>query len=211
MILLGMAAPANAAGKASLYGVYMVPHGREAEDYSRPGWGAGARIVVPVPETHRLLAGVAGLEIVNLLSETVRFQDAVTSLVVENRTDQNYGRFFIGAEFGPHGPGFLRPYVGADLALAFYWIDANVVIPDDHDPENSIVQDLDSETHTVFGYDLAAGLDWNIKNKFTIDTGIRFVKSFSVPQQLWEGSETVHPEYFQVYIGLGWIIPELGG
>jgi hypothetical protein len=202
---------AQAAGKVTIYGVRLEPYGDDAEDYSRPGWGGGVRLVAPVPSTGRLFAGAFGAEIVNLLVETVHFQDAVTKLRVDQETNQNYGRVYLGGELGPHGRGFLRPYVAAHIAWAFYWIETDVVIPDDSVRENEIRQDLDSEWNDVFGYDLTIGMDWNFHRRWSIDSGVRFVKSFDVPQQLGDRSLEIHPEYFEVFLGVGIAIPQLGG
>ena len=49
-------------GKAGLYGIYMVPDGKDAENYSRPGFGLGIHIVMPVPKLANIFAGTAGSE-----------------------------------------------------------------------------------------------------------------------------------------------------
>ena len=59
-----------------------------------------------------------------------------------------------------------------------------------------------SETRTVFGYDFNAGVTSNIAMDFA-EIGARYLKSFSVPQQLGDGSVRVSPEYFQIYFGFG--------
>ena len=112
-------------------------------------------------------------------------------------------RLYIGAQVGGHGNGFLRPHAGMNLALIYYNISTDLVIPDDYG-DNEIRQNLDSEGHVVFGYDITLGLDLNFSNKFMIDGGVRYLKTFSVPQQLWqEDSEKIHPQYFQIYLGAG--------
>ncbi len=55
----------------------------------------------------------------------------------------------------------------------------------------------------MFGYDITLGVDLNFSNRIALDGGVKYLKSFSVPQQLGEGSVRVHPEYFQIYIGVG--------
>ena len=194
---------AVAGGKLGLYGVRMVPRGADAEDYSRPGWGGGVHAVVPVPQLSNVLAGVAGFEIINLLSETVEFRDRVTGLRVEQQTNQNYWRFYIGSQIGGHGKAFFRPHAGLNVAFVLYEIGTDVVVPDDSDRENEIRQKLCSEEKTVFGYDITLGIDLNFSNKVSLDGGVRYVKSFSLPQQLGEGSEKIHPQYFQTYLGIG--------
>lgn len=199
-----IASGAQAKGKVGLYVLYMRPNGADAEDYSDPGWGGGLHVVLPVPQVHNYFAGTAGLEIVNLLSQTIEFQDRVTLLRVEQQTSQNYFRFYIGGRLGAHGRGFIRPFVGVNLAAVHYRIDTDVVIPDDSDRENEIRQNLESEGNTVFGFDITIGGDMNFYQKVTVEGGVRYMKSFSVPQQLGGDAVDVSPEYFQIYLGAGY-------
>jgi opacity protein-like surface antigen len=203
LILIIGYSQAEAGGKLSLYGLRMVPDRDDAEEFSRAGWGAGLRVVGPVPQLGNFLAGVAGLEYVNLLDKTTEFRDHLTGLRIEQQTNQYYARFYIGSQIGGHGNGFIRPHAGVSLALITYGISTDVVIPDDSDRENEIRQDLDSENHWVGGYDITLGVDLNFNNKFNLDGGVRYLKSFAVPQQLGDRSVTVHPQYFQIYIGIG--------
>jgi len=195
--------PAQAAGHLGLYGIQMTPYGTDAGRYSRAGFGGGIQVVAPLPRPANLLAGVGGLEFVNLLSEKTVFQDRNTMLRVEQQTNQHYGRFYLGARLGLHGHQFLRPYAGANLSLNFYGISTDVVVPDDSDRENEIRQSLRSENHVAFGYDGTLGLDLDIATRFNLDGGVRYVKTFNVPQQLGEGSVPINPEYFQVFLGFG--------
>jgi opacity protein-like surface antigen len=194
---------ATAGGKVGIYGIRMIPYGIDAKEYSRAGWGGGIHVVVPAPQLGNILAGVAGIEFVNLLSGTTYYQDRVTLLRVEQQTSQNYGRLFLGGQVGGHGNGFLRPHAGANVALVWYSFTIDVVIPNDYNRENEIRQKLRDDSKLVFGYDFTFGLDLNFNNNIALDGGVKYVKSFSVPQQLGEGSVTVHPQYFQVYLGIG--------
>lgn len=201
--LLGTSADAIGGGKIGIYGIYMVPRGPDARSYSDPGGGFGLHLVAPVRSLANILAGVVGFEYINLLSENTQLQDRVTGLRVEQQTDQGYFRIYLGSQIGGHGNGFLRPHAGANIALVYYQISTDVVVPDDYDRENEIRQNLRSEGHVVFGYDLTFGLDLNFSNHFAIDGGVRYLQSFGVPQQLGDGSVKVHPYYFQVYLGIG--------
>jgi opacity protein-like surface antigen len=194
---------AIAGGKVGIYGIRMVPSGKDAGDYSRPGWGGGLHVVVPVPRLRNGLAGVAGIDIVNLLSETIEFNDNLTGLRVEQQTEQNYVRLFIGSQVGGHGNGFIRPHAGINLALVNYRISTDVVVPDDEDRENEIRQNLREKSRWAFGYDITLGVDLNFSNKIALDGGVRYLRTFSLPQQLGENSVTIHPRYLQVYIGIG--------
>jgi len=194
---------AFAGGKLGIYGILMTPRGDDAKNFSRTGYGGGIHVVVPAPQTLSLFAGTAGFEIINLLSETTTFRDRVTGLRVEQQTSQNYGRLFLGAQIGGHGRGFVRPHMGVNVALVFYGINTDVVIPDDRDREREIRQNLRGENHAVFGYDFTLGVDLNFWNKWNLDGGVRYLKSSALPQQLGAGSEKVYPEYFQIYLGVG--------
>ena len=193
---------AIAGGKAGVYGIYMVPRGEDAKNYSQPGLGLGLHIVVPVPQLANILAGTVGLEFINLLDQTIDLRDRTTGLWVEQKTSQNYFRLFLGGQVGGHGNAFFRPHAGMNVALVVYSISTDLVVSDSWD-EDEIIQNVSNESHVVAGYDITLGIDLNFSNKFAIDGGIRYVKSFSVPQQLGEGSVKIHPQYFQIYLGIG--------
>lgn len=197
------ASSASADGLLGIYGARMVPDDRDAERFSRPGWGGGVQVVVPVSATHELLAGVLGFEMVNLLDEDTPYFDPLTGLRVEQQTSQNTFRCTLGPRLGLHGGEVLRPHMGLNLGVNVYNISTDVVVPDDYDRQNEIRQNLRSETNAAFGYDGTLGVELNLRNQATVDFGVRFVKTFGVPQQLGEGSVRISPSYFQYYLGLG--------
>ncbi len=191
-----------AGGKVGIYGIYMIPKGVDAENYSRPGFGFGLRVVVPVHQLGNMLAGTAGFEVTNLLDKTIGFRDRTTGLFIDQNTNQNYYRLFIGAQVGGHGNGFLRPHAGLNIALVYYNISTDLIV-EDYWTGEEIVQNVSNEGYVVAGYDITLGIDLNFSNTIAIDGGVRYLQSFSVPQQLGEGSEKIHPQYFQVYLGIG--------
>lgn len=168
-------------------------------------------MVLPVPQLFNLFAGVAGIEYVNLLSGKVSSIDPVTRLRVDQETSQGFMRIYIGGQVGGHGDGFLRPHAGVNIALENYSYSIDVVVPDDYNRENEIRQSLHDEARWVFGYDLTLGLDLNFSNSIALDVGVRYVKSFSVPEQLGAGSVRVYPQYYQVYLGIGVSFDMLAG
>jgi opacity protein-like surface antigen len=211
LVVLGSGAPARALdGKVALHVIRMTPSGQDADRYSRAGWGAGAQLTTALPGTAGILAGVVGLEFVNLLSETLTTYDYQTLLRIEQQTNQYFGRLYLGPEIGPHGNGTFRPHAGANIALVFYGISTDIVVPDDFDREREIRQSLRGEHKAAFGYDVTLGVDINPWNKLSFDVGARFVKSFNVPQQLGAGAETVHPGYLQGYFAVGFALPWIG-
>jgi len=203
ILIAGFPLTADAAGKIQLYALRMTPTGQDASRFSRPAWGGGLSVVAPLHQVHNLLAGVVGFEAANMLSQTTGTQDPQTGLRVEQQTSQDYYRLYLGGQIGPHGPGLIRPHVGSNIALVIYGISTDVVVPDDVNRENEIRQNLRSRTETGFGWDISLGTDFNIHNRVALEGGVRFLKSFGVPQQLGAGSMRVEPAYFQIYLGLG--------
>ena len=193
---------ARAQINVTLQGIHMDPSGKDAKNFSAPAFGGGLRVRFPVPHLGNFVAGSAGFELVTLHSETHEFQDSRTGFRVQQETNQDYLRIYLGPEIGPRGSGFFRPHVGAHLAFVNYGISTDVVVPDDNDRENEIRQSLRSEHRPTVGYDLTAGADLNF-GKWYIEGGTLFSKSFNVPQQLGDGAVTIHPGYLQIYVGVG--------
>ncbi|MBK7366381.1 MAG: outer membrane beta-barrel protein [Candidatus Eisenbacteria bacterium] len=202
VLALAAAVPAQAA-KVEGFFLKMDPYSDVSRQYGRPGYGGGLEVVGELPGTAKLFAGVGGLEIVNMLSTTTEFRDVTTGLRIEQQTTQNYGRLYLGGQFGSHSSGFLRPYVGANVAMVWYGISTDVVVPDDRDRENEIRQNLRDENELAFGWDANAGVDFNVRDKWSIDVGVRYLHSYDVPQQLGAGSVRIEPDYFQLKIGVG--------
>ena len=196
------AAPAFADGKLLFAGVRMDPTDADARNYSRPGWGGSVELVAPLPIPEKLVAGVFGLDFVNLLSKTHKFRDPLTGLRVEQQTEQHYVRVFAGGQFGSHSRGLLRPYAGANVAAVFYGISTDVVVPDDNIRENEIRQNLRDENEAAFGWDANVGIDFNFNDAFSIDAGVRVLHSYGVPQQLGADAVTIQPSYVMYKVGV---------
>ncbi|TMQ67772.1 MAG: hypothetical protein E6K80_15000 [Candidatus Eisenbacteria bacterium] len=193
---------ARAQLSVSVYGVHMDPSGQDAKDFSSSSYGGGLHTSFSIPHLGKVIAGSAGIELVSFLSETHEFPDAQTGLRVQQETNQDYFRFYLGPEIGPRGPGFFRPHLGVHLAFVNYGISTDVVVPDDTNRQNEIRQSLRSEHRPTVGYDFTAAADLNFGKWFMVG-GTRFSKSFNVPQQLGDGAVTIHPGYVQIYVGVG--------
>ncbi len=191
-----------AGGKVGIYGLRQVPDGEDAENYSRAGWGGGIHVVAPLPQVHNIFAFVGGFEITNLVNKTIVFYDPYLGDDIEQQTDQNIFRLFLGGQIGGHGNGFIRPHIGINLSLSIYNIKTDNVVIDD-DGENEIRKNLYDDTEASLGSDITLGCDLNFSNGIALDGGVRYLKSFSVPQQLGGQSEKIHPQYFQIYLGVG--------
>ncbi len=203
LLLTIFAAPSlQAGGKVGIYGLRQVPDGDDAKDYSKAGWGGGVHFVAPMQQLHNIFAFAGGFEITNLMNKTIVFYDPYIGDDVEQQTDQNIFRVFLGGQVGGHGNGFIRPHVGINLSLSIYNIRTDAVIKDDNN-EDEIRKELYEDTEVSVGTDITLGCDLNFNNGIALDGGVRYLKSFSVPQQLGGQSEKIHPRYFQVYLGVG--------
>jgi len=188
--------------KLALYGLRITPSGSDARQFSSAGWGGGVRLVYSPATFAHGLGGALGFDVANLLDQTTILVDPHTLVRVEQNTSQYFVRFALGGEIGPHGRGFFRPFAGANVALHVYTIGTSLTIPDDNDPSRSIYQNLGSETHGAFGYDLALGTDLQY-HRYSLEGGMRFLKSFNVPQQLGRADAVfIHPGYVQAFIGV---------
>jgi hypothetical protein len=195
---------AVAGGKVGIYGLRLQPSGGDAQDYSDPGWGVGLHMVAPIPGTWRMLAGTIGFEYVNLQREKVLIPEALGLFYAEQTTTQDYFRTYLGARIGAHGSGFLRPFVGFNVAWVVYSIGATLSVPTDTQDDPFLSQS-ESSNESVFGYDMTLGVDLNFSNTVAVEGGVRYMKSGSFDQTFGEedNSVRVSPDYFQFYLGAG--------
>ena len=206
LVMWLFAAPVFAAiPRIGLYGSVMVPTDDQARQYAENSLGGGLDISWPLNGTEGLISGIGGFEWTNLNYQTVELRDPTTGLRVEQVTDQSYMRLFLGGELGPHGDGFLQPYANLAIALVHYYVNTNVVVPNDADPENPLVQDLSENHEWAFGWSGGAGVNLNF-GRWGIDGGVRFLKQYGLPQQLGTGAVTVHPAYLQTRLGVSFPI-----
>src|SRR5262245_8288361 len=94
---------ANAQLNVSLQGIHMDPADKDAKDFSDASFGAGLRARFSIFHLSPIIGGGAGIEWISLLSETHTFQDPQTGLTVEQQTEQEYLRIYLGPEIGPRG------------------------------------------------------------------------------------------------------------
>ena len=196
-------------GKLGLHFVYMSPERHEVPPPSPAGWGFGVQLTVPTGPPARL-AGVAGIEYVNLLDESLVLYDPQGRYVAQ-RTDQYLGRLYLGAEVGSHGRSAFRPHLGANVALVLYGISSNIEVGGS---PGQPVGNAYGDHKTMFGYDVSAGLDINPWNTVSFDLGARYVKTYGTPQQLGLAAVPVDPVYVQGYLAvafsLAWLRRGMG-
>jgi opacity protein-like surface antigen len=186
------AAPAQAMdGKLGVHIVRMDPNGNDATE---PGWGFGVQLTATGRSKtatlidRGVLAGIAGIEYVNLQAQEALVYDPGGGTVSVERNNQYLGRLYLGPEIGAHGHGLVRPHAGANLALVLYGISYGNGLGD----------------HKItYGYDFSAGLDMNPWNTVSLDLGARYVKMFGIPAQLaFETAEPIEPAYVQAYLAV---------
>jgi opacity protein-like surface antigen len=188
--------------RGGAYAIRMEPEGADAKNFSKASWGGGLYLLLVPPTGTQFFAGVAGIDFVNMLSQTIEFRDQLTLLRIEQQTNQWYSRFYVGGRLGHQGHGFFRPYAGAAIALNYYSISTDVVIPDDREYEDEIRQHLEKQTEYAFGFDASLGIELNFRDVVYLDIGAKYLKSFSVPQQLGPDAETIHPQYIEFVGGI---------
>jgi opacity protein-like surface antigen len=200
--LLSVPAPVRAMdGKLALHIVRMDPNGTDATRYTEPGWGFGVQLTATTRSRTAkvldsgVLAGILGIEYVNLRPQDVLVYEPGGSTVAVERNDQYLARLYLGPEIGAHGHGLLRPHAGANLALVFYGISYGNGMGDHK---------------ATYGYDVSGGLDFNPWNTVSFDLGARYVKMFGIPAQLSFGTaEPIAPAYVQAYLAVGFSLPWL--
>lgn len=201
--LLLTATPLFSGGKISVHGIYMVPYGTDAKEVSRPGWGLGGDLQVGLPGAHDVLLGVVGIEYINLLvtsDDLVSFAGGVP-IPYTKETDQWYGRLRAGLQIGGLGNGFFRPYLGLNGALVLYRINTDLIFHPGGGEEDFTEHAYD-DMNVVFGCDLTLGMDLKVWDQISIDGGIKYLKSFGVPDQLGGESVRIYPQYFQICLGI---------
>ncbi len=204
LILFFVPHTALAGNKIAVHGIYMIPYGTDAKDVSRPGWGLGGDFIIGLPGTRDILLGVLGIEYVNLMSNSLDLATDVEGVILPytKQTDQWYGRLRFGGQIGGLGNGFLRPYLGLNGALVIYSINTDLNFHPSSG-EQDFTEHAYDETHAVFGADITLGLDMNVSEHVSVDGGVKYLKSFGVPDQLGGSSVKIYPQYFQVCLGVG--------
>ncbi len=171
--------------------VQMDPH--EDENLDDPGWGFGARVVIPLISTGKTVKVGGGFESGNLESDIGDGAD-----LEGFATTQDFQRVFAGAEFGRSFDARIRPHVGVNLVLlrqdeTNYFVDAF---------SGELFAGA-SDSSTRLTYDLSAGLGIGITRKTGLDFGVRFLDGIKINVPESDGSvTTIRPDYYQFHLGV---------
>jgi len=186
---------------------YMEPENSDARDFSKGNFGGSFEYefhFVGIPDP---ISWAAGFDYIDMLSEETTYYEE-SGLRIVQETDQEYYRFWFGPRIRSHANAFFRPYIGLHGALIYNMIETDVVVPDDYDPDNEIRQILSSDGELLFGYDVSTGLEIKVAKDWSIDLGMKRLKTFGEPRQLSYGAVTVHPSYNLYFIGVRYGIAE---
>jgi hypothetical protein len=190
------------AGRIGVHALRLEPRG-DVEDLSEASWGGGLDVVVVVPGLQRLVAGALGFEAAKFDSKTIVAKEGPFEFRRELSTDQDFLRFTLGTEIGPHGKGFFQPHVGIRGAVVGHSISSTLTLPDDANPENTITQ-TEGEDDWGIGYDITLGVNLNYKNTVGGYGGVKYLRSFGLDQPLdFEGEmREIDPEYWEIFFGI---------
>jgi hypothetical protein len=207
-VLLTCGAASAIPGKGEFYLLGRFPSGPEAEDHSGDGVGIGFCAVSPSHRVAKLFAVVVGADWAELDSKDRdldwRDYDARTRQV----TTQHYARIYFGGEIGGHGHGFLRPHAGVNFAVIGYWIYTRLQEWNYETSDWETFRPKKLNFRPTLGYDFSLGLEFNFRDKWMIDLGLRTLRSLFVPLQLGTDAVTIYPQYGEVYLGVGFPISE---
>jgi hypothetical protein len=201
LLLTTIATDAGAiVGRFGAHVVRLEPNGA-IEDFSDVDWGGGLECVLAIPHLHELVAVGVALEIVPFSKETLVFEPGPFEFTRELSTSQDFFRFSLGPRLGPHGHGFFQPWVGLHGGLVVHSVNTTLSIDFD-DPSDDLSQTKRRETDTGVGYDVAAGVNLNFRNRFGVQGGVKYLHSFGLDEPIGEDRLKVDPEYFEAFAGI---------
>jgi hypothetical protein len=188
------------AGRFSAHAVRLEPNG-DIEDFSDVDWGGGLEFVFAVPQWYKLVAVGLAFDVVPFSKESLVYEPGPFEFTRELETSQDFFRFSLGPRIGPHGHGFFQPWVGLHGALVVHSVRTTLSIEFD-DPSDDLSQTKERETDTGVGYDLAAGVNFNIRNRFGLSAGVKYLHSFGLDEPIGENRYELDPEYFEIFAGI---------
>jgi hypothetical protein len=161
------------------------------------GYGGGADVSWPILGTQGLLAVFGGAEVSSLYSGQRSVVDTTTGDRADHDMDQLYTRVFLGGELGPHGDGTLEPYANLALGMVVYGYADEVKVT-----TGGVTRDLFISQHEVgAAWSAGAGVNLNFR-RFGVTGGVHYLRQFSWPDQLGNGTALIKPAYVQYRVGI---------
>jgi hypothetical protein len=194
--------------KAELYVLGRFPSGPEATDHSGEGFGIGACVVSPSHRVAKLFALVVGADYVMLDSKTRGLDWMDYYAETRQVTTQQYARLYFGGEIGGHGHGFFRPHAGVNFAIIGYWIYTRIQEWNYETADWETFRPKRLSFRPSLGYDFSLGTEFNFGDKWSLDLGLRTLRSLFVPLQFGDDAVTIYPQYGEIYLGVGFPVTE---
>jgi opacity protein-like surface antigen len=174
---------------------YMRPYNTDAGKIGESNFGASWEMEFHLEGIPDYISWGAGLDWVDMLGERSSFWDSGGTPFV-HELDQNYFLFWFGPRLRSHNQAPLRLYAGAQLALIYYEYSSSLYIPG-NDPTP-----IESDHDFALGYGLHGGVEFRVAPGWSIDLGLKYLKTFGEPRQLSFDSVTVYPSHLLYQIGV---------
>jgi hypothetical protein len=174
---------------------YMHPYNEEARKVSGGDWGAGAEIEFHLKGVPDFISWAGGVDWVEMLGRRTTFRDSGGTPYI-HEINQNYFRFWFGPRWRSHLEVPVRPYIGAQVSLAYYQYSSYLYPPAEY--KELIDRDFDF----VLGYGVHGGIELRVAPTWSLDMGIKHLRSFGEPRQLSFDSVTVNPSYVLYFLGV---------
>lgn len=165
------------------------PHG---ETPGKPGWGLGAEGAWNFLAMPRFLTLELGIDGGNLESDDRTSPDADVLTA-----SHDYFRVFGGIAASVDGLSRLQPHAAVHLALVRQ--DARLLR---FDPTFGEFEEVESDSHSGVGYDVAGGVALRLSRRMRLDGGVRYMAAPQIEVQEEFGTST-RPRFALIYLGLG--------
>lgn len=203
-LLLLLLPPASAqaadiSGRLALYGTHLSSTG-DVDEFTDGAWGGGLAVMAVIPGAGNLLGVDLGVEAARFEKTTIVYQPTPFDFRRELTNSQDLFRLFLGLQVGPHGHGFLQPYAAVHGTLVNHSINTTLTEPDDVNPDLTHTQ-TSGEGDWGTGYDLTLGTNLNFWDRFGIQGGVRYLRTFGLNEPLGDEAKTIDPEYVEVFLG----------
>ncbi len=169
------------------------PHG---ETSGKPGWGLGAEGAWNFLAAPRFLTLEFGIDGGNLKSDD-RTSAASGPDAAVLTASHDYFRVFGGIAASVDGQARLQPHAAVHLALVRQ--DARLLR---FDPTFGEFEEVESDSHSGLGYDVAGGVALRLSRHMRLDGGVRYMAAPQIAVQEELGTST-RPRFALIYLGLG--------
>jgi opacity protein-like surface antigen len=180
---------------------YMRPYNSDAAKVSKGNFGASWEMEFHLEGVPDIISWGAGLDFVDMLGERSTYRDSYGDPYI-HELDQNYFHLWFGPRLRSHNKAPVRPYMGTQLSLILYEYSSSLYIPG-LDPTY-----IDRDFEFALGYGIHGGVEFRFSPAWSLDLGVKYLKTFGEPRQLSFDSVTVYPSYLLYQIGVRFVTVE---